>query len=91
MDIADDLTLFVGKRISQNEVGRVFIQDARNPERLVTLTSETGQFLVSDSRPIFILRNGQRTELALDGSSTASLLRNTHARYRAKFIKFITT
>ena len=78
MDIADDLTLFVGERISQNEVGRVFIQDARNPERLVTLTSETGQFLVSDGRPLFILRNGQRTELDLDGSSTASLSFETH-------------
>ncbi len=78
IDIADDLTLFVGERISQNKVGRVFIQDARNPDRLVTLTSETGQFLVSDSRPLFILRNGQRTELALDGSSTASLSFETH-------------
>ena len=27
IDIADDLTLFVGERINQNEVGRVFIQD----------------------------------------------------------------
>ena len=78
IDIADDMTLFVGERISQNKVGRVFIQDARNPDRLVTLTSETGQFLVSDSRPLFILRNGQRTELALDGSSTASLSFETH-------------
>ena len=78
IDIADDMTLFVGERISQNKVGRVFIQDARNPDRLVTLTSETGQFLVSDSRPLFILRNGQRTELAIDGSSTASLSFETH-------------
>ena len=78
IDIADDLTLFVGERISQNKVGRVFIQDARNPDRLVTITSETGQFLVSDSRPLFILRNGQRTELGLDGSSTASLSFETH-------------
>ncbi|MBL82046.1 MAG: hypothetical protein CMM80_05830 [Rhodospirillaceae bacterium] len=78
IDIADDMTLFVGERISQNKVGRVFIQDARNPDRLITLTSETGQFLVSDSRPFFILRNGQRTELALDGSSTASLSFETH-------------
>ena len=78
IDIADDMTLFVGKRISRNKVGRVFIQDARNPDRLVTLTSETGQFLVSNSRPLFILSNGQRTELALDGSSTASLSFETH-------------
>ena len=78
IDIADDMTLFVGERINRNKVGRVFIQDARNPDRLVTLTSETGQFLVSDSRPLFILSNGQRTELALDGSSTASLSFETH-------------
>ena len=51
IDIADDMTLFVGERINRNKVGRVFIQDARNPDRLVTLTSETGHFLVSDSRP----------------------------------------
>ncbi len=78
IDIADDMTLFVGERISQNKVGRVFIQDARNPDRLVTLTSETGQFLVSNNRPLFILRNGQRTELTSDGSSTASLTFETH-------------
>ena len=78
IDIADDMTLFVGERINRNKVGRVFIQDARNPDRLVTLTSETGHFLVSNSRPLFILRNGQRTELALDGSSTASLSFETH-------------
>ena len=78
IDIADDMTLFVGERINRNKVGRVFIQDARNPDRLVTLTSETGHFLVSDSRPLFILSNGQRTELALDGSSTASLSFETH-------------
>ena len=65
MDISDDLTLFVGERISQNEVGRVFIQDARNPERLVTLTSEKGQFLVSDGRPplYFTQRPKNRTSL----------------------------
>ena len=78
IDIADDMTLFVGERINRNKVGRVFIQDARNPDRLVTLTSETGHFLVSDNRPLFILSNGQRTELALDGSSTASLSFETH-------------
>ena len=72
------MTLFVGERINRNKVGRVFIQDARNPDRLVTLTSETGHFLVSNSRPLFILSNGQRTELALDGSSTASLSFETH-------------
>ena len=78
IDIADDMTLFVGERINRNKVGRVFIQDARNPDRLVTLTSETGHFLVSNNRPLFILSNGQRTELALDGSSTASLSFETH-------------
>ena len=78
VDIADDLTLFVGERIGRNKIGRVFIQDARNPDRLVTLTSETGHFLVSNSRPLLILSNGQRTELALDGSSTASLWFETH-------------
>lgn len=79
MDIADDLTLYVGERVSQNEVGQVFIQDARNPERLVTLTSETGRFSLSDGRPLFVLRNGQRTELSVDGTSTASLSFETHA------------
>jgi len=79
MDIADDLTLYVGERVSQNEVGQVFIQDARNPERLVTLTSESGQFSISDGRPLFVLRNGQRTELAVDGTATASLSFETHA------------
>jgi len=78
IDIADDLTLFVGERISANEVGRVFIQDARNPDSVATFTSERGQFSTLDGRPVFLLRNGQRTELNRDGQSGAQLTFDTH-------------
>ena len=78
IDIADDLTLFVGERISQNEVGRVFIQDARNPDVIVTFTSESGEFSTLEGRPVFLLRNGQRTELSENGQSSAQLTFETH-------------
>ena len=79
IDIADDLTLFVGKRINQNEVGRVFIQDSRNPEVTITFTSERGQFSSVNGQPVFLLLNGQRTELRKDGTSNAQLTFETHS------------
>ena len=79
IDIADDLTLFVGERINQNEVGRVFIQDSRNPEVTITFTSERGQFSSVNGQPVFLLLNGQRTELRKDGTSNAQLTFETHS------------
>ena len=78
IDIADDLTLFVGERINQNEVGRVFIQDSRDPEVTITFTSERGQFSSINGQPVFLLLNGQRTELRKDGASNAQLTFDTH-------------
>ena len=78
IDIADDLTLFVGERINQNEVGRVFIQDSRDPETTITFTSERGQFSSINGQPIFLLLNGQRTGLSKDGVSNAQLTFKTH-------------
>ena len=78
IDIADDLTLFVGERINQNEVGRVFIQDSRVPEVTITFTSERGQFSTINGQPVFLLLNGQRTELTKDGASSAQLTFETH-------------
>jgi len=79
IDIADNLTLFVGERINQNEVGRVFIQDSRNPEVTITFTSERGQFSSVNGQPVFLLLNGQRTELRKDGTSNAQLTFETHS------------
>jgi len=79
IDIADNLTLFVGERVNQNEVGRVFIQDSRNPEVTITFTSERGQFSSVNGQPVFLLLNGQRTELRKDGTSNAQLTFETHS------------
>jgi lipopolysaccharide export LptBFGC system permease protein LptF len=70
--------LFVGERINQNEVGRVFIQDSRDPETTITFTSERGQFSSINGQPVFLLLNGQRTELTKDGVSNAQLTFKTH-------------
>jgi lipopolysaccharide export system permease protein len=78
IDIANDLTLFVGERINQNEVGRVFIQDSRDPETTITFTSERGQFSSINGQPVFLLLNGQRTELTKGGVSNAQLAFETH-------------
>ena len=77
IDIADDMTLFVGERINRNKVGRVFIQDARNPDRLVTLTSETGHFWFLIAAPLYF-KQWPENRISLDGSSTASLSFETH-------------
>jgi lipopolysaccharide export system permease protein len=79
IDIADDLTLFVGERTSQNEVGRVFIQDSRNPDVTITFTSERGRFSSINGQPMFLLLNGQRTELTKDGQSSAQLTFESHS------------
>ena len=70
MDIADDLTLYVGERVSQNEVGQVFIQDARNPERLVTLTSENGQFFNIGRTAFICVTQRPEIKLAVDALPT---------------------
>lgn len=78
IDIADGLTLFVGERISSNEVGQVFIQDNRISDTIITFTSQKGQFTHDNGNPVLLLSNGQRTELKRDGESSAQLSFDTH-------------
>jgi len=73
VDLGKDLTLYINKRQSEQEVNQVFIQDSRTAEVIVTYTSEKGAFKIVDGRPVFILTNGQRVETRRGNSEPASL------------------
>ena len=53
-------------------------RDSRDPETTITFTSERGQFSSINGQPVFLLLNGQRTELTKDGASNAQLTFETH-------------
>lgn len=77
-DISDGLTLFVGKRLNNNEVSQVFIQDSRNSDIIVTLTAERGQFTTQNNNPVLLLKNGQRSEVNKTNRAYAQLTFETH-------------
>ena len=78
VDLGKDLTLYINKRESNQEVRQVFIQDSRTPEVIVTYTSEKGTFKIVDGRPVFILTNGQRVENRKGSPEPANLNFATH-------------
>ena len=79
VDLGKDLTLYINKRKSEQEVNQVFIQDSRTDEVIVTYTSESGAFKIIDDRPVFILTNGQRVETRRGSSEPATLNFATHS------------
>ena len=79
VDLGKDLTLYINKRKSEQEVNQVFIQDSRTDEVIVTYTSESGAFKIIDNRPVFILTNGQRVETRRGSSEPATLNFATHS------------
>lgn len=79
VDLGDRLTLYIEKKVSGQEVNKVFIQDSRNEDMIVTYTSEKGRFTIQQGRPIFELTNGQRIELDSEGRAAASLSFSSHS------------
>jgi len=78
VDLGKDLTLYINKKESEQEVKQVFIQDSRTPELIVTYTSERGAFKIIDGRPVFVLTNGQRVENRKGNPEPATLNFATH-------------
>lgn len=79
IDITEGLTIYVGDRTSANEVSEVFIQDSRDPEKIVAFTSQSGRFEIVDKRPVLRLSSGQRTEIGQQANATALLSFDTHS------------
>jgi lipopolysaccharide export system permease protein len=79
IDITEGLTIYVGNRTTANEVSEVFIQDSRDPEKIVAFTSQSGRFEIIDNRPVLRLNNGQRTEIGQQANATALLSFDTHS------------
>ncbi len=79
VDLGENLTMYIQDKTSQQKVSGVFIQDSRDPNQVVTYTSQSGEFLMRDGFPVFVLNNGQRIELQQQGSGSATLNFQSHS------------
>ncbi len=78
IDIVDGMTILIGKRPRNGVAEDVFIHDARDADKVTSVTAKYGKFINDRGVPKLILQNGQRAELSDDGSSSALLLFDTH-------------
>lgn len=60
----DGLTVFVRERLNDGIMRGILIQDNRDPAHVVTMMAEEGKLVQSASGPRFLLKRGQRQELA---------------------------
>ena len=78
IDLDAGLTIFMGEKLGNNEIGNVFIQDNRKRDGMVTFTAQSGAFGTENGRAILHLKNGQRTELDDSGDGSALLSFKSH-------------
>ena len=76
VEVVDGMTMFVGDREIMRDI---FIHDARDTSRTVTMTAETGRFLTETAAPRLVLQNGERSERTATGKNGAVLLFETHS------------
>ena len=86
VDLAPKLTIYIDERISENTVRNVFIQDAREDSKFITLTASNGIFDLENGRPVLILENGERSELSDGQTASASLLFQQYKLYFARHV-----
>lgn len=84
VDLAPELTIYIDERLSKNTVRNVFIQDARDEAKVITLTASHGVFDLENGRPVLILENGERSELSDGQTASASLLFQQYKLYFAR-------
>ena len=84
VDLAPELTIYIDERVSENTVRNVFIQDAREENKVITLTASNGIFDIENGRPVLILENGERSELNEGQTASASLLFQQYKLYFAR-------
>ena len=78
IDLDAGLTIFIGEKRGPAEIGNVFIQDNRQPNKFVTFTARAGSFGTENGRAVLELKNGQRTELSENGDASALLSFQSH-------------
>ena len=86
VDLAPGLTIFINERISNSEVRNVFIQDARHPVNISTLTAAEGTFALDEGRPVLLLKDGERFEMQPGREAGASLFFEEYKLYFASQI-----
>ena len=79
IEIVDGMTMFVGDRDDNENMRDIFVHDARDASRTVTMTAETGRFLTASAAPTLVLQNGERSERTATGKNGAVLLFETHS------------
>ena len=68
-----DLTVYVRDVDEVGKLGGILVHDERIPDFPVTMMAESGVLLQGEDGPIFILENGNRQELDMEGDDPASL------------------
>jgi len=75
----ENLTIFIGEKQADKQIGQVFIQDTRQPDKIVTYTAGNGRFARQEGRQMLILEQGQRTEISRQGGNSALLEFESHS------------
>ncbi len=78
IDVVDGMTMLINKHGSNGVATDVFIHDARNEGKIVTVIAETGKFEQTNGTPALVLRNGKRAELAGNTKNSAMLFFDSH-------------
>ena len=75
----ENLTIFIGEKQADKQIGQVFIQDTRQSDKIVTYTAGNGRFALKEGRQMLILEQGQRTEISRQGGNSALLEFDSHS------------
>lgn len=75
----ENLTIFIGEKQADKQIGQVFIQDTRQPDKIVTYTAGNGRFTLKEGRQMLVLEQGQRTEISRQGGNSALLEFDSHS------------
>ena len=79
IDVLDGMTMFIGERGKDSVLRDIFIHDARDKNRTITLTANNGKFIETAAVPTLALQNGERSERTASGKNGAVLLFETHS------------
>ena len=78
IDIVDGMTILIGKHMGNGVAADVFIHDARDATKVITVTADSGKFVNNGGSPALVLQKGQRAELNDDASNAAMLFFDSH-------------
>lgn len=84
---ARGLTVYIREISSQNELMGVMVQDARDPDRPVTYTAQSGYLAQIEQRPVLRMFEGMAQRLGDDGQQLSLLRFDSFAYDLSHFIK----